>query len=86
VTYDIAERWDVGLIGSAHMTGARKALDYGLGAEVGYLLGKNVWVSAGYNFFGFEDRDLSDGDDTNPGAYLRLRAKFDEDLFRWLQP
>lgn len=86
LTYDIAKRWDVGLIGSAHLTGPLEAVDYGLGAEVGYLLGKNVWVAAGYNFFGFEDDDLTDGDYSDPGVYLRLRAKFDEDLFQWLQP
>jgi len=85
VTYDIGKRWDVGLIGSAHATGV-EALDFGLGAEVGYLLGKNLWLAAGYNFFGFEDDDLVDGDYSDPGAYLRLRVKFDEDLFQWLQP
>jgi hypothetical protein len=85
-TYDIATRWDVGLIGSVHVTGPLEAVDYGLGAELGYLLGKNVWVAAGYNFFGFEDDDLVDGDYSDPGVYLRLRAKFDEDVFQWLQP
>lgn len=86
LTYDVATRWDVGLIGSAHLTGPLEAVDWGLGAEVGYLLGKNVWVAAGYNFFAFEDDDLVDGDYSDPGVYLRLRAKFDEDLFQWLQP
>jgi opacity protein-like surface antigen len=76
----------VGVIGSAHTTGAIQAIDYGLGAEVGYLVAKNVWVTAGYNFLGFEARDFDQSEDTNPGVYLRLRAKFDEDLFRWLQP
>jgi uncharacterized repeat protein (TIGR01451 family) len=86
LTYDIAEKWDVGVLGSVHTTGAMKAVDYGLGAELGYLLGKNLWLSAGFNFFGFEDDDLTDGDYSNPGPYVRLRAKFDEDLFQWLAP
>lgn len=86
LTYDVTEKWDVGVLGSVHTTGAMQAVDYGLGAEVGYLLGKNVWLAAGFNLFGFEDDDLTDGDYSNPGPYLRLRAKFDEDLFRWLEP
>jgi uncharacterized repeat protein (TIGR01451 family) len=85
VTYDIGKRWDVGLIGSAHATGF-DAVDYGLGAEVGYLLGKNLWLAVGYNLLGFEDDDLVDGDYSDPGVYLRLRVKFDEELLRWLQP
>ncbi len=86
VTYDIAERWDVGVIGSAQTTGAFDAVNFGVGAEVGYLLTKNLWLAGGYNFFGFEDPDLADGDYSNPGAYMRLRVKFDEDLFQWLKP
>ena len=86
VTYDIAERWDVGVIGSAQTTGAFDAVNFGVGAEVGYLLTKNLWLAGGYNFFGFDDPDLADGDYSNPGAYMRLRVKFDEDLFQWLQP
>jgi hypothetical protein len=61
------------------------ALQYGLGAEVGRLLTKNLWASVGYNFFGFHDDDLSEGEYTEPGFYFRLRLKFDEDLFRWLR-
>jgi hypothetical protein len=86
VTYDIAERWDVGVIGSAQTTGTFDAVNYGVGAEVGYLLTKNLWLAAGYNFLGFEDPDLADGDYSSPGAYMRLRVKFDEGLVQWLQP
>jgi uncharacterized repeat protein (TIGR01451 family) len=86
VTYDIAERWDVGVIGSAQTTGVFDAVNFGVGAEVGYLLTKNLWLAGGYNFFGFDDPDLADGDYSNPGAYMRLRVKFDEDLFQWLKP
>lgn len=86
VTYDIAERWDVGVIGSAQTTGVFDAVNFGVGAEVGYLLTKNLWLAGGYNFFGFDDPDLADGDYSNPGAYMRLRVKFDEDMFQWLKP
>ena len=42
-------------------------------------------VSVGYNLTGFDDRDfrsaVQDGYTTR-GAYLRLRVKFDDDIFR----
>jgi hypothetical protein len=54
---------------------------YLVGAEVGYLLTANLWLSGGYNFVTYQDDDLVDSDTTVKGAYMRLRFKFDEDLF-----
>jgi len=34
-----------------------------------------------YNFSGYSDKDLVDSDTTTQGPYLRLRFKFDENLF-----
>ncbi|MGI4848717.1 MAG: hypothetical protein ACRYGK_11355, partial [Janthinobacterium lividum] len=48
------------------------------GVEGGYRVREDMWVSAGYNFFGFNDRDLSASNYTNRGVYLRMRYKFDE--------
>ena len=48
---------------------------------MGYLLTSNLWLSAGYNVFGFKDDDLAGADYTNRGAFVRLRFKFDEDVF-----
>ena len=83
-TYDIAARWDVGVQASALFgagLGDGGARQLGLGAEVGYLLSENLWLSLGWNVFGFTDRDLTAQDFTQRGAYLRLRFKFDEALF-----
>jgi len=82
--YDLNERWDAGITGSILFTEGFESRQYGLGVEAGYRVNRNLWLSAGYNFFGFEDEDLG-GDDTNPGAYVRMRFKFDEDLFDWLR-
>ncbi len=60
-----------------HPTGRKQAL----GVEVGYLLQDNLWLSAGYNWRGFSDPDLTATEYTQSGVYLRLRLKFDEDLF-----
>lgn len=78
--YNIAEKWDVGFLTSALFSGLVRSLQYGVGAEVGYNAAKNLWVSAGYNVTGFQDDDLSSGEYTNRGPYVRLRYKFDEDL------
>ena len=51
------------------------------GFEVGYQVYKNMWLSAGYNFVGLHDRDLTANEYTSKGAYLRLRFKFDETTF-----
>jgi len=81
VTHDINSRWDVGIAASTLFSGGFRSQQYGLGPEVGYLLKDNLWVSAGYNFVGFKDRDLSGEDYTRRGVYIRLRFKFDENLF-----
>ena len=80
VTYDITPRWDLGLIVSALGESGFKNRNYGVGAEVGYLVMENLWLSAGYNFRGVVDRDLLT-DYSARGVYLRLRFKFDEKLF-----
>ena len=54
---------------------------YLAGVEVGYLLATNLWMSGGYNFIGYHDKDLTDGDTTMDGAYFRFRFKFDENVF-----
>ena len=81
LTYDLNERWDVGVAGNALFSGDLRSRQIGVGPEVGYLVSGNLWLSAGYNFFGFMDKDLGGADHTTGGAFIRLRFKFDEDLF-----
>ncbi len=79
--YDINERWDAGVHTGAlwsNMSSGQRIL---LGAEVGYLVAANLWVSGGYNFSGYKDDDLAESDTTLQGAYVRFRFKFDENLF-----
>jgi hypothetical protein len=82
--YDVTDRIDVGLLASVMRGSAAaqngSAVQRSLGVEAGYLLQANLWLSVGYNRSGFTDRDLST-DYTARGAYLRLRYKFDADLF-----
>jgi hypothetical protein len=82
VIHDIGRRFDisgmVGIMGTPD-SDAKETL-YGL--EGGYRVKDNVWISAGYNFAGFSDRDLSGREQTEQGWYLRLRMKFDEKSLR----
>ena len=80
-TYDLTRDWDLGVIANTLFSDRGRSRQAGLGAEVGYLVGNNLWMSAGYNVFGFSDKDLAGADYTNRGVFLRLRFKFDETLF-----
>jgi hypothetical protein len=81
VIYDVTENWDLGFMTSAQF-GQNGARQYAVGLEAGYLLKENLWLSVGYNKTGFTaDRDLSGYEYTQQGVYLRLRFKFDQNLF-----
>ncbi len=82
VVYDVTENWDVGLMASLLYSPQGAAKQYAAGAEIGYLVRQNLWLSVGYNFSGFSDKDLTAADYTNSGLFIRLRFKFDEDLFK----
>jgi len=81
--FDISEKWDAGLVSSVVFDPG--SVQYGVGAEVGYLITSNLWLSGGYNFFGYEDKDFDSSNSTRAGPYMRLRFKFDEEMFRWLE-
>lgn len=87
--YDITENIDLGLNLSlmsgkaANQSGT--SLQKGVGLEVGYLLASNLWASLGYNFAGYTDKDLT-SDYSSKGLYMKLRYKFDQDLFQGANP
>ncbi len=57
--YDVTKKWDIGLRELMMHSWSVDQMIYGTGASVGYNAGKNIWVSVGYNFSGFKDRDFS---------------------------
>ena len=81
VIYDINERWDMSVQAGTLWANRGAGTRYLIGAELGYLVATNLWVSAGYNFLGYQDDELANTSSTGEGAYLRFRFKFDEDLF-----
>ena len=76
-TKDLNRDWDVG-VQAGVLYGKGGGLQKTAGVELGYQAYKNLWVSAGYNFVGLNDRDLTANEYTSKGVYLRLRFKFDE--------
>jgi large repetitive protein len=84
-TYEFARKWDVGVVTSVLFGDGTRSKQYGVGFEAGYLLAQNLWVSAGYNFFGYKDADMQGADYTAKGPYVRLRYKFDEALLGGFQ-
>ncbi|MGL4971172.1 MAG: hypothetical protein ACRC45_06035, partial [Cetobacterium sp.] len=72
ISYDIFERWTSG-INLAVLFDNKKNVDYGLGLELGYIFKNNLWLSLGYNFIGFRDKDFDPTGDLNKGLYLRFR-------------
>ena len=82
VVWDFTENWDLGLL-AAVQNGRQGARQFALGAELGYLLMQNLWLSAGWNVAGFRgDADLVGYEYTQSGGFVRLRFKFDETLFK----
>lgn len=78
-TWDMTERLDIGL--QAYRMWGNGAAETAVGIEAGYLVWKNLWLSLGYNARGFRAADLAGEAYTQRGVYLRLRFKFDENLF-----
>ena len=85
-TYDINNWLDAGL--KASMLSNANLIDrqYGLGTELGFIARRNLRIAVGYNVFGFEDRDLTESNYTQQGAYVGMSYKFDERLFKGLMP
>ena len=83
-TYEINEDWDIGATAQVLLDRDTRGRQYAAGVEAGYQLQKNMWVSAGYNFMGFKERDLAGADATAKGLFARVRMKFDENTLQGL--
>jgi large repetitive protein len=80
--WEIAPRWDISVTGSTVIGRGAQSKTYAVGLELGFMVMESLWLSGGYNFYGYRDEDFANGEYTNKGTYLRLRYKFDEDLFQ----
>ena len=78
VRHDMGDKWDVGFQGGRYNTWNSGVADYTYGVSVGYSMARNVWLSLGYNFDGFQDDDFGSSEYTAEGVFLKYRFKFDQ--------
>lgn len=79
IRHDITKTIDVGLSASILATSATKTSEVAWGPSLGISPAKNVWMSVGYNFEGFNDEDFEAAETSRDGIYAKLRVKFDQD-------
>ncbi len=81
---DLFGSWDVGgRVGMRH-SWSDGNIEELYSVSLGYVLMKNLWVSAGYNWGGYSDRDFSQGDWTTRGPFVSFRYKFDQETVKEL--
>ena len=83
--YDVTRRCSLGVNANAMFSGNLRSIQYGLGPDFGIRIHDNIWIDAGYNFIGFHDRDLSEGNYTEHGFFIGLRMQFDEHILDGLR-
>ncbi len=77
--HDISDIYDVGAHAHMHTSTNSNTRQYSVGISAGWNMTRNIWLSAGYNFSGFNDSDFSAAGHTVTGPYIRFRMKFDQD-------
>jgi hypothetical protein len=78
----LGSRWDVGVNLSALNSYNAGTSDYGAGADVGFRLLDNMWLTLGYNVKGFHDDDFTEARYTAQGPYLRFSVKSSAHILR----
>ena len=86
--HDLSDKFDIGAHANTLYSANSGSMKYSTGASFGWNMKRNIWLSVGYNFSGFEDDDFSAAGYTASGPYIRFRMKFDQDtvdeLKNWL--
>ncbi len=77
--HDLSEKFDVGVHANSYYSANSGVTKYSTGLSFGWNMTRNIWLSVGYNFAGFNDRDFSAAGYTSAGPYIRFRMKFDQD-------
>ncbi|WP_226701810.1 OmpA family protein [Microbulbifer elongatus] len=76
--YDLNEWMDLGLQASALNSWEAGTHLYSFGPQLGFSPVRDGWITLGWNFQGFRDRDFEAARYTAQGPYLQLRFKFDQ--------
>jgi len=84
---DLWGGFDVGARTALRHSYSEGTTDQLYSASLGYVVMKNLWVNAGYNFGGYRDSDFSKKDWTSQGPFVSFRYKFDQqtvkELLEW---
>ncbi len=81
---DLFGSWDIGgRVGMRH-SWTDGNIEELYSVSLGYVLMRNLWVSAGYNWGGYSDRDFSAGNWTTRGPFVSFRYKFDQETVKEL--
>ncbi len=79
----IARKWDVAFKARVVRQIETATTSYGGGIELGRLAANNLWVGAGYDFGGQDDRDASVNSFERRGFHLGMRLKFNEKIMEY---
>jgi uncharacterized repeat protein (TIGR01451 family) len=82
VRRDLGEHWDLGARAGLRHAWESDLYNSSVGVSLGYRVVSNLWVSLGYNFTGFRDRDFSDAGYTAEGVFFQFRYKFDQQTIK----
>ena len=83
--HDLSDETDIGLHAFTHYSANSSVTRYALGASFGWSFARNIWLSFGYNFSGFDDPDFTTAGYTANGPYMKFRLKFDQDTAKQIQ-
>ncbi|MFQ5549489.1 MAG: OmpA family protein, partial [Woeseia sp.] len=75
-------KWDGGVHASIYHSYRSDVTDYGFGVDVGYNIRDNMWLTLGYNAFGFHDSDFASARYTAQGWYLQISIKADQHFLK----
>ncbi len=84
VRRDLFGSWDIGARVALRHSWTDNNIEQLYSASLGYVLMKNLWVSAGYNWGGYRDSDFSQSDWTNRGPFVSFRYTFDQETVKEL--
>jgi hypothetical protein len=77
--YDFNEDWDLTMQVAALQVRHLNNYQPNAGLSLGYNMMDNFWLSMGYNFVGFYDKDFAVAEYTREGIFMRFRFKYDQD-------
>jgi hypothetical protein len=78
IRHDLTRWLDLGFHSGMLHSWKAGTYDYAAGPMIGMTPVENGWISLGYNFAGFRDRDFDAARYSAQGPYLQLRFKFDQ--------